>query len=71
MRVEVLLAFALAFPLCPWRFALKAGGYPHKLIEAGNRPKDNSANQKSRPSSQPAVNRPTNSGHCGDAHKKR
>jgi hypothetical protein len=61
---------SLPLALCPSPFALKAGSYPDKLIEAGNRPKDNSANQKGGPSSQPAVNCPTNSGHCSDAHEK-
>ena len=51
--------------------ALKARGYSDELIEARNRTQNDSANKKSRPGSQPAVNSPTNPGHCCDAHEKR
>jgi hypothetical protein len=62
----------LFFTLHASRFTdLEARSYSHKLIEARNRPENNSADKECRPRSQPAVNRPTNPGHCSDAHEKR
>ena len=62
------LLFILHFSLFT---ALEARGYSDKLVEARNRPENNSSDKKSGSSSQPAVNRPTNPGHCRDTHEQR